>query len=49
MCDEGDIGEEGGMMKILLIIMGLVVLGWVIWVVKKVFKDDVDDEWRGWR
>lgn len=35
--------------KTILIIMALVVLGGVIWVVKKIFKDPDDDEWRGWR
>jgi len=38
------------MIKTILIILAfLVALGGVIWVVKKIFKDPDDNEWRGWR
>jgi len=37
------------MMKTILIIILLLIIGGVIWAVKRIFNKDPDDEWRGWR
>lgn len=39
-------------MKTLLIIIGLIIMGCVIWVAKRIFDNDTHDDewdWRRWR